>query len=281
MHTNHFPVLIGVADKQPAAMRYAIAEAGRLKRSLRVVHCWALPVATSELYIDAAAVEAMQSDGETVLADARSIVAETSPALDAEYLIVNGAPANALAQEAQRAAVLILGSDDVPWFERLLGGEVSGYLARTASCPVVVVPERDVPGTGAGGVVVTIDGDTSAAGPLRYGFEQADARHEPLHVLHTAPEATLREDFQNHQANVAEVIAGWQELYPDVTVLRSTTEGAPAEECIDATAEATLVVIGRHHGHSTPFARARPIAMTVLRKAQCPVAVVPLDYGRV
>ncbi|MET0448457.1 MAG: universal stress protein [Aeromicrobium sp.] len=283
MHTHHFPVLIGVADKQPAAMKYAIAEAGRLKRSLRVVHCWALPVVASELYIDAAAVDAMQADGETVLDDARSLVAETSPALDAEYLIANGAPANVLGHEAQQAAVLILGSDDVPWFERLLGGEVSGYLARTAPCPVVVVPERNVPGTGtgAGGVVVTIDGDTSAAGPLRYGFEQADARHELLHVLHAAPEATLREDFQNHLANVAEVIAGWQELYPDVTVLRSTTEGATVEECIDATSEASLVVIGRHHGHSTPFARARPIAMTVLRKAQCPVAVVPLDYGRV
>jgi nucleotide-binding universal stress UspA family protein len=262
-------------------MKYAIAEAQRLQRSLRVVHCWALPVATSDLYVDAAAVDAMRADGESVLDDARSVVAEMSPLLHTDYLVVNGGPANALGREAHEAAVLILGTDDVPWFDRLLGGEVSGYLARTAPCPVVVVPERDVPGTGAGGVVVTIDGDTSAAGPLRYAFEQADARHESLHVLHAAPEATLREDFQNHLANVAEVVAGWQELYPDVKIFRSTADGAPAEECIEATSGASLVVIGRHHGHTTPFSRARPIAMTVLRKAQCPVAVVPLDYGRV
>ncbi|MCW2831217.1 MAG: hypothetical protein JWP31_1909 [Aeromicrobium sp.] len=279
MHTNHFPVLVGVADKQHAAVTYAIAEAERLNRTLRVVHCWALPFVASEFSIGVEVVEAMRGDADSVLDDARAVVTETSPDMESEYVIINGAPANALKQEAQQAAALILGSDDVPWFERLLGGEVSGYLARTAACPVVVVPERDVPGTGAGGVVVTIDGDTSAAGPLRYAFEQADARDESLHVLHAAPEATLQEDFQTHLANIAEVVAGWSELYPDVAVLRSTTKGAPSEDCIEATAEASLVVIGRHHGHSTPFARARPVAMTVLRKAQCPVAVVPLNYG--
>nr|MCW2728593.1 hypothetical protein [Aeromicrobium sp.] len=280
MHRHHFPVLVGVADKQPEAVAYAVAEAARLQRPLRVVHCWALPAGGAELYLDAVSVDAMRADGELVLDEARAVVAETAPTLEVEYDMVNGSPANILSQEAHGAAALVLGSDDVPWFERFLGGEVAGHLARTAACPVIVVPERTVPGTGAGGVVVTIDGDTSAAGPLRYAFEQADARHEPLHVLHAAPEATLSADFQSHHANLAEVVAGWQEQYPDVEVHRSTTEGAPAEECIEATAQASLVVIGRHHGRSTPFARARPIAMTVLRRAQCPVAVVPLDYGR-
>lgn len=280
MTTVPFPVVIGVADKQPAAVAYAIAEAGRLRRSLRVVHCWAMPVATPAFYLAPDAVESMRINGESVLDDVRSAVLEVAPSLDVDYVIADGAPTNVLLQEAPGAAVLILGSDDVPWFDRFLGGEVSGFLARRAACPVVVVPERSVPGTGIGGVVVTIDGDTSATGPLRYGFEQADLRHEALHVLHAAPEATLREDFDAHRANVAEVVAGWQGLFPGVVVHQSTTEGAPVDECILATGEASLVVIGRHHGHSIPFARARPIAMTVLRSAQCPVAVVPLEYGR-
>ena len=280
MRTSDFPVVVGVADKQPIAMSYAIAEAARLRRPLRVVHCWAMPIVTSEFYVAPQTVDAMRGDGERVLDDARAVVTEVSPNLEAEYLVADGAATSVLLKEGEAAAVLILGSDDVPWFDRFLGGEISGFLARRTACPVVVVPERNVPGTGTGGVVVTIDGDTSAAGPLRYAFEQADARHEPLHVLHAAPEATLREDFEAHRANVAEVVAGWQELFPGVTVHRSTTEGAPADECIEATGSASLVVIGRHHGHAITFARARPIAMTVLRKAQCPVAVVPLDYGR-
>lgn len=278
MNTNLAPVLIGVADKQPMALHYALAECVRLRRPLRVVHCWALPAAAPEFYVGPDAVEAIRTDAEAVLADARQVVAEVAPTVNVEYVIVDGAPANALRQEAEQAALLVLGSDDVPWLDRLLGGEVSGYLARTAACPVVVVPERDVAATG--GVVVTVDGDTPAAGPLLYGFEQADARREPLRVLHAAPGATVREDFENHQANVAEVMAGWQERFPDVSVIQSTTESALTSACAKATAEASLAVFGRHHGRSTPFTRARPIAMAVLRTAQCPVAVVPLDYGR-
>jgi nucleotide-binding universal stress UspA family protein len=280
MHTHHFPVLVGIADKQPDAVIYAIAEAERLKRPLRVVHCWVLPTPAAAMYVGSRTLGEMRVDGQVVLDDARAIVDELGGGLEAEYLMGEGSPLDVLAEQAKQAAVLVLGSDDVPWYDRLLGGEISGYLARMAACPVVVVPERNAPGTGVGGVVVTIDGDTSAEGPLRYAFEQADARHEALHVLHAAPGATLRTDFQNHHANVAEIIAGWQEIYPDVEILRSTTDGAPVDECIEATAEASLVVIGRHHGHSTPFPQVRPIAMTVLRKAQCPVAVVPLDYGQ-
>jgi nucleotide-binding universal stress UspA family protein len=280
MHTHHLPVLIGVAGQQPAAVKYAIAEAQRSHRSLRVVHGRVLVTAVSAMYGASPSLGVLTANGQTVLDDARSIVAELGGVLDAEYVVQDGPPVDVLIAEALRAAVLVLGSDDVPWFDRLLGGEIAGRLARTAACPVVVVPDRAAPGGGAGGVVVTIDGDTSAAGPLRYAFEQADARHEPLHVLHTAPAATLRQDFENHRANVAEVVAGWAEQYPDVEIVRSTTGGAPVDECVGATSEASLVVIGRHHGDSVPFARVRPIAVAVLRRAQCPVAVVPLDYGR-
>ncbi|MET0821990.1 MAG: universal stress protein [Aeromicrobium sp.] len=279
MHTHHFPVLVGVADKQPTAVAYAVAEAQRLRRPLRVLHCWVLPSSTSALYGGSETLGAMRAEGEAVLAAAKAVVSESAAGLEVEYVMADGATVNVLKKAAEEAAALVLGSDDVPWFDRFLGGEVSGHLARTAACPVVVVPERSVVGA-AGGVVVTVDGDTSAAGPLRYAFEQADARHEALHVLHAAPEATLRQDFQNHHANVAEILAGWKELYPDVRVFRSTTDGSPVDACIEATAEASLVVIGRHHGHSVPFAQARPIALTVLRKAQCPVAVVPWDYER-
>lgn len=279
MHTNHVPVLVGVADQQPAVIAYAVAEAVRQQRPLRVVHCWALPSTASALYVGSATLGAMRVEGQEVLDAAMAVVASSGVEVEVDYVMADGSPVNTLAAAAAEAAALVLGSDDVPWIDRFLGGEVSGHLARTAACPVVVVPERIVPGTGTGGVVVTIDGDTPAAGPLRYAFEQADARREPLHVLHAAPEASVRQDFQNHHANVAEVVAGWKELYPDVTILRSTTDGTPADACIEATAEASLVVVGRHHGHSIPFARARPIALTVLRQAQCPVAVVPLDYG--
>ncbi|MBC7633597.1 universal stress protein [Aeromicrobium sp.] len=278
MNASHQPVVVGVSDKQPTAVRYAVAEAGRLRTSLRVVHCYELPAQAAEFYIGTDMLDSMRISGESVLDDAREVVEGESSAIEVEYVLAHGVPDQVLRAESAEAGSMILGADDVPWFDRMLGSEVSSFIARKAKCPVVIVPERGVRSADTGGVVVTIDGDTSAAGPLRYGFEQADARGEKLVVLHVAPTATLPQDFEDHQANVAEVVAGWQELYPGVQVLRSTTTGDPVEISIASTADASLVVIGRPHGHTVPFATARPVAMQVLREAQCPVAIVPADY---
>lgn len=271
------PVVVAVSEKQPVAVRYAVAEALRLGLSLRVVHCYSLPASTAEIYPDEELVQALRDAGQIVLDDARSIV-EEGDAPETEYLLSSGGPVAVLLEESHEARVLIVGADDVPWFDRMLGGEVANYVARKAHCPVVVVPESIFPYQPTGSVVVTIDGDTSAAGPLRFGFEQADGRSEGLNVLHAAPAGTTLEDFEGHQANVAEIVAGWQERFPGVRVQRTSSSGDPIETCIAATAGSSLVVIGRPHGHTMPFGLARPVAMQVVRQAVCPVAVVPVDY---
>lgn len=170
----------------------------------------------------------------------------------------------------------------MPWLERVRGGGLSSHLARVATCPVVFVPERgELAGTDRAtwGVVVTIDGETSAAGPLRYAFEQADVRGEPLHVLHAAPASTFGPGLTAHRANVAEVVAGWQEQFPSVEVVRSTSDGSASDASIRATFNASLLVMGQHHGHDTPLTMLWPVARTVLQGAHCPVVVVPLDFG--
>lgn len=283
MSTSPRPVVVGVSSKQATVVRYALAEAARLKTSLRVVHSYALPAQAAEFYVGGDVLDTMRISGASVIEDARALIEDEAPGIEVAYVLANGVPGLVLLAESIEAQSIVLGADDIPWFDRMLGGEVSGHLARKAHCPVVVVPEVDEhsvqePSAHRGGVVVTIDGDTSASSPLRYGFEQADVRGEMLHVLHAAPAATTQVDFDNHRANVAEILAGWADLYPDVRVLSSLTSGDPIETCIAATERASLVVIGRPHSHTVVFALARPLAMQVLRHAHCPVAVVPSDY---
>lgn len=280
MNASQKPVVVGVSDKQPAAIKYALVEAARQRATLRVVHCYVLPAQAAEFYLGGDLVDSLRMSGESVLEDAHKVVDELAheDAPPVEYDLRHGAPGTTLLEAATGALALVVGADDVPWFDRMLGGEVASYLARRAECPVIVVPEVSYPVAPTGGVVVTIDGDTSAAGPLRYGFEQADVRGESLHVLHAAPAATAPEDFDNHRANVAEIVAGWAESFPSVRVLSSITSGDPTEACVEATRRASLVVIGRPHARSVPFALARPVAVKVLRGAQCPVAIVPSDY---
>jgi nucleotide-binding universal stress UspA family protein len=278
MNTTPRPVVVGVSSKQSTVVSYAAAEAARLKTSLRVVHCYALPTQAAEFYVGGDVLDTYRIAGESVIEDARALIQDEHAGVEVEYVLANGMPGPVLLAESVAAQAVVLGADDIPWYERMLGGEVSAHLARKASCPVVVVPEVEQLSARPDGVVVTIDGDTSASSPLRYGFEQADLRGETLHVLHAAPAATLQDDFDNHRANVAEILAGWAELYPGVRVLSSLTSGDPLETCIAATEHASLVVIGRPHSHTVLFALARPLAMQVLRQAHCPVAVVPTDY---
>ncbi len=126
--------------------------------------------------------------------------------------------------------------------------------------------------------MIALDGDTPASGPLRFAFEQADARGDELHVLHAIPPATSQSDTQAIRANIGAVLAGWSETYPGVRVLLSFPVDEADDACVRATDRSELVMVGRPHRHGLPFALARPLAADVLRHARGPVAVIPADY---
>lgn len=279
MNVTPSPVVVGIAGDQVAVVRWAAAEAQRLGRPLRVVHSWAMTSITAEVYVAAETTTLMRTEAERVLDNARDLVSRLAPALEAEFVAEYGTAANVLIQESRDAVSVIVGSDDVSWVGRLLGGELSAFLGRAGRCPVVVVPERLEPGTGTDGVVVAVDGETSAAGPLRYAFEQADSRGGRLRVLHSAPTDLTADQLMQHRVDLAEVVAGWQEQFPSVEVERTTVEGAVVDACIWATSQAELLVLGHHHGRMRPSDVLHPVASAVLRSARCPVALVPLDYA--
>lgn len=280
MSTNAKPVVVAVGDKQPSALRVAVSEARSSGSPLRVVHSAGLPAQAAEFYVGVSAslLDDIRAEGQAILDDARHVIEELAPTLEVEYVMTEQAPLQALELEAARARVLVVGADDVSWVERLLRTKIAGYLAKHAPCPVIVVPETEFPSGPDGEVVLALDGDTSAAGPLRMAFEEADARDCLLHILHSTPPGTLVSDAEATRANVAEVLAGWRERFPDVMVLEAFPIDLAAQALTRATESAELVIIGRPHTHHIPLSLSRPVAMKVLAKAQCPVAVVPADY---
>lgn len=260
------PVVVGVSGDQPGIVAHGVREAVRLNTSLRVVHC----------STDGAA----EAAGAAILQQARVVVAASQPPVEADYVVERGDPCALLVEQAESAAALVIGADEVEWTERVLGGKVSGVLALSARCPLTVVPEN-LKVSSPSGVVVTLDGDTSTAGPLRYGFEQADFRSEELHVLHATPAATTAEDTAVITERVQREVERFHQVAPDVRARLSLTNGDSLEECIKATETASLLVIGRPHGRGHMFALTRPVAMLVLREARCAVVIVPSGYGAV
>jgi nucleotide-binding universal stress UspA family protein len=276
MKTTSKPVVVGIADKQPTALRLAVREAHRRGTGLRVVHSSGLPA--DAFYVSAEFVAEIREAGQQVLDDAKHFIAQEVTPVQATYELTTDAPIEALEGEAEVAGVLIIGADNLVWPDRLLGGAIATHIALHASCPVIVVPERAYPTPLAGGVVIALDGDTPARGPIQFAFEQADAKDHLLHVLHAVPAGTTREDAEAIRANINEILAGWSETYPDVRVLQSFPIDEADDACARATERSELVVVGRPHRHALPFALARPLAAEVLKHAHCPVAIVPADY---
>ncbi len=281
MNPNTKPVVVAVADKQPSALRFATNEARARCAPLRVVHSTNVPIQVAELFAGDAVTmsEDFRAAGQLVIDASRAFIEDLGAGVDVEYVLTSLAPLDALLHEAEKAALLVVGADDVPWLERLMRTRVAGHVAKHAACPVVVVPEMEFPTGPEGEVVVALDGETSATGPLRLAFEEAAARDDLLHVLHATPLGTLRADEEAARARVAEVLVGWRATYPDVAVLEGFTSDDPEAALVRATRSAELVVMGRPHDVSLPLALTRPLAMQVLLRAQCPVAVVPADYA--
>ena len=276
MKSDRKPVVVGIGDKQPTALRFALREAHRKGTGLRVVH--SAGVSAGAYYVSAEIVAELREEGLKILDHARHFIEQEVTPVPVTYVLTTSAPIEALEVEAREASTVVIGADDISWPDRLFGGAVTSHIALHASCPVVVVPERAYPTSLSGGVVIALDGDTPARGPLQFAFDQADASGDVLHVLHAIPPGTARPDAEAIRANIGEVLAGWSDTHPDVRVLLCFPVDEADDACARATERSELVVVGRPHRHALPFAFARPLATEVIRHAHCPVAVVPADY---
>ena len=278
METNGSPVVVGIRDKQPTALRFALREAHRTETGLRVIHSAGLPAQSVAAQAGPEIVEALREAGQKVLDDARHFIEQEVTPVPVTYALASAAPIEALEAEARMASTVVIGADNISWPDRLLGGAIASHVALHAACPVVVVPERAYPTALTGGVVIALDGDTPARGPLQFAFEQAAARGDVLHVLHAIPPATAMPDSEAIRANIGEILAGWSDRYAGVRVLLSFPIDEADDACLRATERSELVVVGRPHRHALPFALARPLAADVVRHARSPVAVVPAEY---
>lgn len=273
------PVVVGIAATESTnVLSYAVSEARESKSVLRVVHSAAASPQAADYYAGADMIEELRRQGQVVLDEARTFIESTAPDVAAEYVLDSMPPIMALKTLSAEARLLVVGSDDVPWFERLMRGRISGHLALHVECPVAVVPLHSVSAEHDGDVILTLDGESSADGPIRFAFEQASQRHSALIVLHVALPGTLSTDRETVMANISEVLAGWSADYPDAKVVKTFVDGDPLETITHATERAGLVVVGRPHTTLALIGVTHPLATLVLRRAHSPVAVVPATY---
>ena len=233
--------------------------------------------------------DAIQADGERVLADAGKL----ARSLDADLVVTiemrNDPPVVLLLDESRRARMVVIGRTGAGGFADMLVGSTAATVVSHAHSPVAVIRGREgsthIPDTGP--VVVGVDGSPNSEQAIAIAFEEASLRRAPLVAVHAWSDVTY-EDFygtvrvmpqweslkENEERLLAQRLAGWQEKYPDVEVLRELRRDRPRHALLDATKNAQLVVVGSRGRGGFTGALLGSTSQALVQHAECPVLVV-------
>ncbi len=239
-----------------AALDWAVREASARHLALRIVHVepdlsgWDAAAAT--MAGAPVLTAALPEDGGTVAEAALQVAADAG--VPARSVQATGAPAAMLAEESRTAAMVVIGSRGHGAASSAVLGSTVSHVASHAHCPVVVAQAQ---GVADGPVVVGVDGSPESEEPLGWAFEHASRHGLALEVLHAytipvypgvvpyVPPVEITEATEQFEQRIAhEALAGWGERYPDVPVTVTVLHGRPAPALIEASARASLTVVG-------------------------------------
>lgn len=140
-------VVVGV-DGEPAslrALRWAYDAALARGAELEVVHAVPVVQPTGPEMAPVVDIEVLEQSGAALLDQVVSeVLGDRSDDIHVHRVVVVGSPCTVLCEQAEGAAMLVVGRDR-GWFRRLLPGATSRLCVRHAPSPVVVVrQEADV-----------------------------------------------------------------------------------------------------------------------------------------
>jgi nucleotide-binding universal stress UspA family protein len=191
---------------------------------------------------------------------ARAVAATgVGPHAQRRLQIMVGDPGTALADASAGADLLVIGA-----------GDVAAQVVRRSHCPVVVVHPAPARGGApfADHVVVAVDGGDTGHAALDFAFTYADGHRLPLAAVHVTTGFPAERDALDL---LGAEVEPWELKYPRVRVERSILSGTTVDDLVRAAAGARLLVIGS--GAATEGG----VSFGVTERAQCPVAVVPLE----
>ncbi|MER7540641.1 universal stress protein [Streptomyces sp. NPDC097704] len=252
-------------------------------------------------------------EAERILGEVSEQLRLRHPGLEIGTEEANGRPIKVLHAAAKEAEVLALGSRRLGALSGFVVGSVSMSVLAGAERPVVLVrageqaedecqaaPGGSGPQVGAcRDVVLGLDLARPCDELLAYAFDAAASRGAALRVVHgwTLPSAfayvpaTLDPVHSAgpagfdpvHSADLAaretealaDALRPWRGKFPGVRVEEQCVVGQAGDHLADASADASLVVVGQRVRRSAIGFHIGPVAHAVLHHATAPVAVVP------
>ncbi len=283
-----------------AAAEWAAREARLLGLPVKLVHVWepvSEPVALAQLL----GAEEHRRWSEKMSHEALEGLRLRHPGVEVTTEELSGDPADMLTEAAEDAELLVLGSRALGGVGGFLVGSVGLAVVARAETPVVLVRaleqaadehERDPVGipsaaTAFRSVVLGLDTSHPDEVLIRFAFAAARRRGTSLRVVHgwyppayfaygMPVDAELHGSLAVCQAaDLTDVLRPWRQEYPDVSVVEQSRSGSAAVMLVEASREASLVVVGRRVRESPLCPHIGHVTHAVVHHATAPVAVVP------
>ena len=273
-------VVVGV-DESPAgrqALEWAADQAAREHRRLVLVRATGSLGTAGTTWLDSAepatspTLQNIIGEATAVVATAAERVRERQPGLEVQTHVATDDPAPELRRLTDHAHLVVVGSRGTKLLRHLPTWQVGARIAGRAACPVVVVPTYN-PQVVRQGVLVGADLSERSRPVLRFAYQLASEREQPLTVAHLARSAR---DHGSAERLLAEAVGGLREQFPDVHAHLRVIHGSPTARLLQMAARMHLLVVGQHHdlgAFESPLGHVHP---SVVDRSPCPVAVVPL-----
>jgi nucleotide-binding universal stress UspA family protein len=285
-----------------AAAEWAAREAKLRELPLRLVNVWE-PVPEPMAQAPLLGAETQQHWSERIPREAAAGLRLRHPGVEIAVEQLTGRASEVLVAAAKESELLVLGSRGLSGLGGFLVGSIGQAVVAHAESPVVLVRageqaadehEMDPAGipsaaTGFRPVVLGLDTDSPDEAMITFAFEEAARRQTSLRVVHgwnlpphyvsslpAAPEIGM-ELRRQQAAALAAVLSPWKEKFPQVEVVEESRSGSPANHLVDASREASLVVVGRRIRRNPFGIHIGSVAHAVLHHATTPVAVVAHD----
>jgi nucleotide-binding universal stress UspA family protein len=274
-------IVVGVGpDEVESALAFAADEAVRARCGLHLVHAVSLvPPGPDQVLLPAIDLEAW---GAERLAEVVKLADDlVQGALPVTHEVRHGTPVGALVDVGRTARMVVLEHRHLSRLSRIVNRTVAGGVAAHLRVPVVAVPSGWHEDQRRGVVVAGIDVPERSQEVLRAALAEAHARGARLRAVHswslTGPyeEAMAGDEVRRwsdrSRAEVRAAIDALGDLSAAMETDVQVVHGRAAEALVAASADAELLVIGRHDPLVPIGSHVGPVARAVLREATCPV----------
>lgn len=296
MSTNntHQGILVGV-DGSPyseAAVQWAVGEAVMRNERLSIVNVisplvggWWGGMSGAPLPEDIGQWQEKQARQviEDAVRNARESAAGAALRISTEIPFAPLVPT--LVDMSKQAQMIVVGCRGQGAFSRAVLGSVSTALIHYAHCPVAVLHGQAPPERVQAPIVLGVDGSPASERATALAFEEASWRKAELVALHAWSDANWPEVApipwsaisDDAEEVLAERLAGWQERYPDVVVRRLVVRDHPAQNLLEQSESAQLVVVGSHGRGGFAGMPLGSVSSAVVHGTRTPVIVARHD----